>query len=373
MTGTQPTPHPAAPIKAPVPYVGGKSSIAAEVWARLGTGADAPRHYIEPFGGMLAVLRCRPDWQPGVRLTETVNDVDGLLVNALRSMALAESEVIRRLTIRFDDEPPDAATVRPAAELEQRAWASWLLDHRGDITSHLAADPRWCDPEAAAWWLLGASGWIGSGWPTRSHQAPDLACRWGAGVLAMDGIERVRRMARRLRHVRTLCGDWRRCVSAPSVFGQNRGLSPCAVFLDPDYGEGVGYAGTAALDGGERRNVATEAWAWACEAADRWPDLRIAMAGYVAEDDPDGTRGPGGAPLPGGWSAQRWSTKSRQRGAGRAVSAEARARADRECVWFSPGCLSPRDPRQGDLFGEVLTSGTPRGGRVPGDCDGGRR
>ena len=41
---------------APFPYFGGKRSVAADVWARLG----APKQYIEPFCGSAAVLLAAP-------------------------------------------------------------------------------------------------------------------------------------------------------------------------------------------------------------------------------------------------------------------------------------------------------------------------
>jgi hypothetical protein len=43
-------------LKAPLPYPGGKSTIADEVWRRLG---DTP-NYVEAFMGSAAVLLARP-------------------------------------------------------------------------------------------------------------------------------------------------------------------------------------------------------------------------------------------------------------------------------------------------------------------------
>ncbi|MEM1891696.1 MAG: DNA adenine methylase, partial [Nitrososphaerota archaeon] len=54
------------------PYFGGKSKAAHLVWQRFGK-VD---HYIEPFFGSGAVLFL----QPGISKSETVNDIDGLLV-----------------------------------------------------------------------------------------------------------------------------------------------------------------------------------------------------------------------------------------------------------------------------------------------------
>ena len=53
-----------AALKAPFVWAGGKSSIAAEVWARFGDVAN----YTEPFAGSLAVLLARPHWPLPLRL-----------------------------------------------------------------------------------------------------------------------------------------------------------------------------------------------------------------------------------------------------------------------------------------------------------------
>lgn len=68
-------------LRAPFPYFGGKSQVAAKVWGALGDCA----HYIEPFCGSCAVLLARPKWDPQ-RHTETVNDADGAIANVWRSV-----------------------------------------------------------------------------------------------------------------------------------------------------------------------------------------------------------------------------------------------------------------------------------------------
>ena len=61
-------------LVAPFPYFGGKRNVVRMVWDRFG---DVP-NYVEPFFGSGAVLLGRPTESR----TETVNDLDGLLVNA---------------------------------------------------------------------------------------------------------------------------------------------------------------------------------------------------------------------------------------------------------------------------------------------------
>lgn len=56
-------------LRAPFPWFGGKSRVAAEVWRRFGSVAN----YVEPFFGSGAVLLGRPATQRGG--IETVNDL----------------------------------------------------------------------------------------------------------------------------------------------------------------------------------------------------------------------------------------------------------------------------------------------------------
>ena len=74
-------------LQAPFPWFGGKSRVAADVWARFG---DVP-NYVEPFAGSLAVLLGRPH-DPQI---ETVNDLDGFIANFWRALQHAPDEVAK--------------------------------------------------------------------------------------------------------------------------------------------------------------------------------------------------------------------------------------------------------------------------------------
>src|SRR5579872_3220874 len=128
---------------APFPYFGGKRSVAAEVWQRLGS----PVQYIEPFCGSAAVLLAKPC----PASLEVVCDASGFIANFWR-----------------------AVKHRPAAVAE---WADylvshidlgarhvWLLAQRDRIAGDLQ-DADWPgDAKVAGWWLWGQCCWIGSGW-----------------------------------------------------------------------------------------------------------------------------------------------------------------------------------------------------------------
>ncbi|MCA9557981.1 MAG: DNA adenine methylase, partial [Myxococcales bacterium] len=351
-------------LKAPFPYFGGKSAVAAEVWRRFGN----VKNYVEPFFGSGAVLLGRPHWRPdGPRLVETVNDADGLLANFWRAMT-ADAEAVAH------------HADWPVNEADLHARHLWLVGQRERITERLMADPEWFDAKAAGWWVWGACAWIGSGWCSgngpwvsggeRLVHRDDLG-NAGQGINrqlphvgnAGRGINRqlphvgdagrawghIAPLADRLRDVRVACGDWTRVLGAalwPFTGSLLRPLSAShlrvGVFLDAPYGDGFdgAYASTDGLE--HDRAIADDVWAWAVEHGDI-PQLRICVAGY---DD--------GREVPDGWVTVAWDATQRSGGAGftgrRGAESDAGKNAKRERLWFSPHCLDP-DAGQMALFG----------------------
>jgi hypothetical protein len=344
-----------AGVKAPFPYFGGKSRIAAEVWARLGS----PARYIEPFAGSLAVLLARPQPWSG---REIVNDADGLLVNTWRAMA-------------HDPEAVAEWADWPATEPDLHARHAWLVGQREDITRHLEGDPGWYDAKAAGWWLWGIGLWIGSGWcsgdgPWRVtdgkllhagndgrgvHRQLLHAGNDGRGVHRQllhagddgQGIHRQllhagndgqgagwRRdrllaafepIAARLRDALIMCGDWTRVVTPSVMFGTGKGRSgteaACGVFLDPPYPHDEHSGAVYARD---HADIADAVRDWAVANGDD-PRLRIALCGYEGRWD-----------MPG-WSEVAWKTK----GGYASQGSDANHNQKRERVWFSPHCAKP--------------------------------
>lgn len=286
-------------MKAPFPYLGGKGRVAAEVWRRFGRIGS----YVEPFFGSGAVLLARPA-PCGV---ESVNDLDGLLVNAWRAIR-SEPEAL------FDLIEPRVS------ELDLHARLSELCAVRQGITDRLRDDPRFFDLELGAWWLWGAAQWIGGGWCARpSRQIPLVPGErtGGGGVLARDRAS-VRalllRLRDRLERVGLFCGEWER-LAVPAARAAAAG-ERVGIFLDPPYDEGAGYAAGGGVSG--------DVWRWATEAAERAPGLRLAVCGY--ED---------GRELPEGWEALAWKASGGFCNVAGGVGWE---RSERERIWFSPAC-----------------------------------
>lgn len=318
-------------LKAPFPWFGGKSKVADLVWSRFG---NVP-NYVEPFAGSLAVLLGRPH-EPH---TETVNDLDCLLVNFWRSVS-ADPESVAD----YADMPPN--------EAELSARHIWLIANKTAICERSQADVDYYDVRAAGYWVYGICSWIGSGWcsgegPWTSdgkrlvklgdagrgvnRKLPHLGDA-GRGVnrqlphlgdAGMGGIyDWFDALRTRLRRVRVACGDWRR-VTGDSVTVKH-GMT--GIFLDPPYADTANRANVYAHDSS---SVAHEVRAWAVENGSN-PKLRIALCGYEGEHG-----------MPDTWECVPWKA----RGGYGSQSADGRGRENcaRERIWFSPACLKAHD------------------------------
>lgn len=322
-------------LRAPFPYFGAKSRVAAVVWQRFG---DVP-NYVEAFAGSLAVLLARPT-APKI---ETVNDLDGMVANFWRVLA-ADPEAVAR----YAD--------WPVLENCQHARHVWLVNQREDLTARLEGDPDHYDAKIAGWWVWGISCWIGGGWCSGNGPWQSVDGKLvnvgndgrvvyrkrvhlgdaGRGVhrqlvhLGVDGrgihrhrkrealTEYMQRLADRLRGVRVCCGDWTR-VLGPTPTTK---LGLTGVFLDPPYSLADRTDGLYAKDG----DIAAAVRDWAVAHGDD-PMLRVALCGYDGEHD-----------MPAGWTSFRWKALG---GYGSQGEGRGRENVERECVWFSPHCLRP--------------------------------
>ena len=313
--------------KAPFPWFGGKSSIAAEVWQRIGQ----PKQYIEPFCGSAAVLLQAP--RPA--LLEVIGDQNCYVANFWR-------------TLKCQTHALWAWQDYPVSHIDLFARHRWLTEPDRVATLRAALmDPEWPgDPQIAGWWLWGQCCWIGSGWcdPSQHDEGvvdsdgllgkiPFVGSRGrgtqagslgniphvtdaGMGIQALrdDARQWLGSLADRLARVRIIHGDWTRCLNYHYGTHHN---GTVAIFLDPPYRsfESLYSDGSAP--------VADAVCAWAAEHA----DLRIALCGHRGDYD-----------LPG-WSIKEWS-RDRLTYGGRETT-------DAECIWFSPVCLGAV---QGSLF-----------------------
>jgi DNA adenine methylase len=305
-------------MNSPFPYFGGKRTVAAAVWARLGS----PAQYIEPFCGSAAVLLACP--RPAA--LEVVCDGSGFIANFWRAVKHQPAAVAEWADY-------------PVSHIDLGARHGWLMAQRDRIGAAMQ-DPDWAgDAKVAGWWLWGQCCWIGSGWCDWFGQIPHAgnagrgvqaigkiphAGDAGRGVQAIGQIPHVsdagmgadalltscgrtawawlHRIADRLERVRVVHGDWSRCLN------NHFGGDDTAVFLDPPYRSYEALYGKAGA-------VADAVEAWARENE----HLRIALCGH--RDDYKLA----------GWDAVEWSRGRLTYSGGQTT--------DSECVWYSPACL----------------------------------
>lgn len=339
-------------MKAPYPYFGGKATIMAQVWTRLG---DTP-NLIDSCLGSNAPLLSRPgwDWQAGrwadgkTRI-ETVNDKDCFVANFWRAL---------------NDDPSGVAKFAdwPVNEADLHARHLWLVKNENFI-ERMKTDPDYYDVKVAGWWVWGLCQWIGGGWCSRpewkprphlgragmgvhrpSQKRPNLG-KGGRGVHrtkqqlphllgAGMGIHRTKQelyeyfdlLAARLRRVRVCCGDWSRVLGPTPT--EHNGLS--AIILDPPYGTKAGrdsqlYAvDDPALKNKKLKPISVAVREWAIENGDN-PKLRIALFGYEAEHAKQ---------MPADWECLAWKAQ------GGYSNGHDNDNPNKERVWFSPACLT---------------------------------
>jgi DNA adenine methylase len=341
-------------LRIPFPYVGGKQRVADLVWRQLGD----PDSFVEPFCGSAAVLLARPF--PGK--IETINDENNFVANFWRA-------------VQADPDKVAEYADNPVNEADLAARHLWLMLSQAatEFREKMRTDPHYYDPKVAGWWAWGACCWIGAGWCQDTGEAigtgrrPQLSSRpqladarsRGRGVHGNDAantceerrawlVDWMRRLRDRIRNVRVLCGDWKRCCNSPSTMTR---LGTCGVFLDPPYShdvarmhawvhhlegrgeppEGAGKATNRdrnlyASDGGDMDRLVADVHVW-CRKWGADSQVRIVLAGMAGEhDDLENL----------GWEVHAWKSSGYAN-----RTATGRENNARERLWFSPHVCKP--------------------------------
>jgi hypothetical protein len=256
----------------------------------------------------------------------------------------------------------------------------WLLKHKDELPERLMGDETYYDAKIAGVWAWGISLWIGSGfcsgngpWISANgkltnkrtigaddtdgigRQLPMISSSQGIHkkrlhVMSDKGIQRqilivdtgkgigraslrgenrltdyFHALAKRLKNVRVMCGDWTRVIGPSVVWGLNeRDPHLTGVFLDPPYNGDIRTKDIYTVDD---HNISSEVAEWAIKHGDN-PNMRIVMAGYEHEHT-----------FPTSWRKHVYSVNG---GYGnQAVNGRGRDNKDTECLWFSPYCIKP--------------------------------
>jgi hypothetical protein len=367
------------------PYFGGKSKIAALVWERFGNVVN----YVEPYFGSGIIMRSRSH-APTI---ETVNDYSSHISNVWRAIKWRPDE-----TAEWADWPVD--------EVDLHSRHAYLVKYEPELREKLLADPDYCDPKLAGWWIWGICAWIGIGWCNGkpAAQLPDIGSRkpsqrlpmlgagsggeddhacahYGRGVhgktlsqqlpalsgMSPDGIKNNGRSLQginslgvrsrlydvfaatslRLRHTRITCGDAMRVLSDAVTWRHGT----TGVFLDPPYPGDAGSTSGIYTNAKSERATFNDAFRY-CVDNGANKSLRIALCYYDGTESEclddagqERVRVPVTQKLEKlGWDVVPWKAGSGYGG----QSGKGNANAARERVAFSPACLQTA---QGSLFG----------------------
>lgn len=223
----------------------------------------------------------------------------------------------------------------PMIEADVHARHMWLVSQT-EFREKMLTDPYYFDPKIAGWWVWGRSAYIAGGWcdfnaisKTTGRMGRSIPSMGGGrGVLSGrvqdEGVQQhFMRLARRLRHVQVINGDWSR-VLTPAAIGPGQ----VAIVLDPPYFDGLSDGLYAHSDA----NVSAQVRQWAIENGNN-PNYRICLCGYEGEHS-----------MPADWETVSWKAS------GGYAAGENKQNAERERLWFSPACLKVTDTLFG--FGE---------------------
>jgi DNA adenine methylase len=182
-------------LKPPFTYFGGKTAVAERIVDLL----PPHEHYVEPFAGSLAVLLAKPP-----SAMETVNDLDGELMNFWRMLRDRTDDLTRVAALTPHSRAEHQAAFEPATDDLERARRTWvrLTQGRGGHTSR-------------------RTGWRFYRDPIGSHSSmPDYLNAY---------LERICPAAARLRGVSL------ECRPAAEIIREYGRHSRCMIYADPPY------------------------------------------------------------------------------------------------------------------------------------------
>lgn len=319
-----------AALANPYPWAGGKSLIAAEVWAHLGSNCAVA---LDPFFGGGSLILGRPAPVPQGCI-EIINDLDSFVVNFWRTVQCSPDVLAEWLDY-------------PQSEVDLHARHLWLrTEGRAQIAAlDMERDPTAHIPQIAAWWAWGQAQWIGGGWcGTTAKRRPKIKLN---GVCRrVDLPSWMENLAARLRHVSVWCGDWKRLLTDAVLEQPNMG-SKVAVLLDPPYSQAHRHHRASSPLYAVDTDPAAEVRAW-CLANGHRPHLRITLFGLEGEGHE--------ALEAQGWTVKAWTARGMSN---QGHDTPNKIRRHLERVWFSPACLDastdnlrPAKSSQLDLWGK---------------------
>jgi len=339
-------------LRYPGVYFGNKSKIASEVWKRLGN-VDT---YIEPFCGSASMLWKRPlaHFADGKARIEILNDKYCHAVNFLRTIKYKPEVLVKEISTSVASEVDLIARYR---------YLAFGHDKKG-FSKKLKADPEYCEPVMAAWWVWGMCLWIGNdnfqalkydNW----RKIPECTTRKGICVdfnidicseNFFSGNDRyivsiknrhkcihnwINTLHNRLLYTTIACGKWSRVCEADSIIRGN-GTKRVGVFLDPPYptksesGVEETTRDVYSKSKSSFRKLQKNVMDWCIKNANE--KVRVAVCGY---------EGNGYELLvkEHSWTEMKWSTIGGYANTGKNEEKSKKKNRFLERIWFSPNCI----------------------------------
>lgn len=324
-------------VSPPFPWFGGKTRITNIVWELLG---DTTK-YVEPFFGAGAVLLNRPSWHKNL-FQEIINDKDMLVVNFWRAIKYAPEEVIKYVDYPITE-----------GDLTARHW--WLVNTGiPELRNNLLSDPEYYDAKIAGWWAWGLCQWIGGGsdwcagngkWTVQDGKFTAKTDKSQVGVpikrphisthnvgllkpnLSLEDY--VYSLAKRLRYVRVVCGDWSRVVTKGALTHEKNQY--VGIFLDPPYSHDVRFSKLYR----EEEDIAKQVNKWCVENGSN-KNYRIVLCGYEGEHNNLEELG---------WKKIAWvGYRAYGNSKGKNPNADNRYK---ERIWYNESCLNLKTTKEG--------------------------
>ena len=168
-------------MRPPIPYFGGKQTIAEQIIAAM----PPHRHYVEPYCGSLAVLMAKP---PVAH--ETVNDLDGEIVNFWQVLREQPAEFQRVCALTPHSRQEFEASREATGDPLERARRLWVQLTQGRAAVRQRTGWRYFEsPSSSSMGMPGyLRGYVGRMAPAAERLARvSIECRPALDVIARYG------------------------------------------------------------------------------------------------------------------------------------------------------------------------------------------
>ncbi len=258
---------------------------------------------------------------------ETVNDLDGFLINFWRAVTYADPlAIVDKL-------------LYPVSEIDLYARHKYLKNEGKPDIDRLYNDYKYYDLDTACYWLWGISQWIGGDWCNLNNKSihkkrPNLSDN-GQGIVQKRLFTKetllayITALKHRTLNVRFCCGDWQRVLNLKTI--EYNGLT--SIFLDPPYSN----VRDANLYNNDSFEISKQVYGWALEHGNN-KNMRIAFCGYLSEN----------YSFPKEWEVLQWLPFGGMANVSKKENTRGKENKYQEFVAFSPYCLKPE--RQATIF-----------------------